>query len=66
MSDTVPDVLVTTDSWGVFTHGIKALRGYVRARAHESVLLLPKAPRKKAVRNEDWKLLVNAEVELDL
>jgi ureidoglycolate dehydrogenase (NAD+) len=24
------DVLVTTDSWGVFTHGTKALRGYVR------------------------------------
>jgi ureidoglycolate dehydrogenase (NAD+) len=24
------DVLVTTDSWGVFTHGVKALKGYVR------------------------------------
>jgi LDH2 family malate/lactate/ureidoglycolate dehydrogenase len=24
------DVLVTTDAWGVFTHGTKSLRGYVR------------------------------------
>lgn len=24
------DVLVTTDSWGVFTHGMQSLRGYVR------------------------------------
>ena len=24
------DVLVTTDTWGVFTHGTKSLRGYVR------------------------------------
>ena len=23
-------MLVTTDTWGVFTHGVKALRGYVR------------------------------------
>jgi ureidoglycolate dehydrogenase (NAD+) len=27
---TAADVLVTTDTWGVFTHGVKALRGYVR------------------------------------
>ncbi len=27
---TTADVLVTTDSWGVFTHGTKALRGYIR------------------------------------
>lgn len=27
---TTADVLVTTDSWGVFTHGTKNLRGYVR------------------------------------
>jgi LDH2 family malate/lactate/ureidoglycolate dehydrogenase len=27
---TTADVLVTTDSWGVFTHGVKALRGYIR------------------------------------
>jgi LDH2 family malate/lactate/ureidoglycolate dehydrogenase len=27
---TTADVLVTTDSWGVFTHGTKNLRGYIR------------------------------------
>ena len=27
---TTADVLVTTDSWGVFTHGVKLLKGYVR------------------------------------
>src|SRR3984957_7498340 len=27
---TTADVLTTTDAWGVFTHGVKALRGYVR------------------------------------
>ncbi|OAI52900.1 malate dehydrogenase [Planctomycetaceae bacterium SCGC AG-212-F19] len=27
---TTADVLVTTDTWGIFTHGIKALRGYAR------------------------------------
>src|SRR5687768_5905579 len=27
---TAADVLVTTDTWGVFTHGTKSLRGYVR------------------------------------
>ncbi len=29
-AETTADVLVTTDTWGVFTHGVKALRGYVR------------------------------------
>jgi ureidoglycolate dehydrogenase (NAD+) len=27
---TVAEVLVTTDTWGVFTHGTKALRGYAK------------------------------------
>ena len=27
---TTADVLVTTDTWGTFTHGTKALRAYVR------------------------------------
>ncbi len=27
---TTADVLVTTDTWGVFTHGVKALTGYIR------------------------------------
>ncbi len=43
-----------------------ALKEFVRARAHESTLLLPKKPRGRATRNEDWKLLVNTEVEIDL
>ncbi len=29
-ADMTAEVLVTTDSWGVFTHGVKALRGYIR------------------------------------
>src|SRR5262245_22176356 len=27
---TTADVLVTTDTWGIFTHGTKNLRGYIR------------------------------------
>jgi LDH2 family malate/lactate/ureidoglycolate dehydrogenase len=27
---TAADVLVTTDTWGTFTHGTKALRAYIR------------------------------------
>jgi predicted transcriptional regulator of viral defense system len=42
------------------------LRSYVRARAHDTALLLPRAPRKKATRDETWKLLINANVETDL
>ena len=42
------------------------LKTYVRAGAHESTLLLPNAPRGKAVRDERWKLFVNAHVEPDL
>lgn len=29
-AQTSADVLVTTDTWGIFTHGVKALRGYAR------------------------------------
>lgn len=29
-AETTADVLVTTDAWGVFTHGVKALGGYIR------------------------------------
>ncbi len=47
------------------------LKALVRARAHESTLLLPqaaaaKATRKKGARDGDWKLYVNASVEPDL
>lgn len=42
------------------------LQNYVRARAHESALLLPKAPLAKARRNDRWKLYINSAVEVDL
>jgi predicted transcriptional regulator of viral defense system len=42
------------------------LKTYVREHTHESTLLMPKAPRKNASRNADWKLYVNADVEIDL
>ena len=29
-AETTADVLVMTDTWGVFTHGVKSLRGYIR------------------------------------
>lgn len=50
---------------------VAPLKEYVRARAHESALLLPNAPksgarRQKVHRNEDWKLYINAELEPDL
>ena len=44
----------------------KMLKGYVRARAHESAALLPNAPRVTAVRDEDWKLYINAQVTPEL
>jgi hypothetical protein len=42
------------------------LKAYVRVHAHDSATLLAKAPRNKAVRNEEWKLFINADVEPDL
>ena len=39
------------------------LKDFVRARAHESALLLPKAPRGKAQRDDGWKLYINTKVE---
>ena len=42
------------------------LKADVRGRAHESTLLLPRARRTNAKRNDDWKLYVNTEVELHL
>lgn len=43
-----------------------SLKAYVREYAKESTLLLPKASRARAQRNDDWKLYVNAEVETEL
>jgi hypothetical protein len=39
---------------------------YVRTRAHDSVRLVSKSSRKKVVRNDAWKVLVNADVEIDV
>ncbi|MBU6296960.1 MAG: type IV toxin-antitoxin system AbiEi family antitoxin [Alphaproteobacteria bacterium] len=43
-----------------------ALKPYVRAQARNAVALLPSAPRTGAMRNDDWKLDINAELEPDL
>ena len=42
------------------------LKSYVGARARQTALLLPTAPGEGAVRDDGWKLLVNAEVEAEL
>lgn len=49
-----------------FTAKVPALKEYVRQRAKQSTVLLPKAPQKRADRNKDWKLHVNAKVEAEL
>jgi hypothetical protein len=42
------------------------LRSYVQKNARQSAVLLPTAKVNEAVRNDDWKLIVNAEVESEL
>ena len=42
------------------------LKQYVRDQARQSVPLLPAAPRARATRDKEWKLYVNAAVELAL
>jgi predicted transcriptional regulator of viral defense system len=44
----------------------QALKSYVRQHARQTAVLLPLAPREDAVRDDDWKLIVNAEVEPEL
>jgi predicted transcriptional regulator of viral defense system len=44
----------------------QALKSYVRKHARQAAVLLPAAPYTGAVRDEGWKLDVNAEVEADL
>jgi predicted transcriptional regulator of viral defense system len=44
----------------------EALKSYVRRHARQTAVLLPTAPRGNAIRDEDWKLIVNAEVEPEL
>lgn len=42
------------------------LRTYVRAKARQTVLLLPGVERKDAQRDGNWKILVNVDIEPDL
>jgi predicted transcriptional regulator of viral defense system len=49
-----------------FEAKVSTLKGYVRKHAKEWTVLLPKASGKRARRNEDWRLHVNARVEAGL
>jgi predicted transcriptional regulator of viral defense system len=42
------------------------LKSYVRQHAAQTAMLLPTAPRENALRNDAWKLIINAEVEPEL
>lgn len=42
------------------------LKSYVQQHATQTTILLPTAPRENAFRNDDWKLVVNAEPEPEL
>lgn len=44
----------------------KELKSYVQQHARQTALLLPNAARNGAVRDDDWKLVINAEVEPEL
>lgn len=44
----------------------RVLKDFVHARAHESAVLLPTASKVKGFRNEDWKLFINSDIEVDL
>ena len=43
-----------------------SLKAYVRQRAQGTVLLVPGLPKGQALRARDWRLYVNAEIEVDL
>jgi predicted transcriptional regulator of viral defense system len=43
-----------------------ALKSYVRQHARQTAVLLPNAPHDDASRDDDWKLIINAEVEPEL
>jgi predicted transcriptional regulator of viral defense system len=43
-----------------------ALKTYVLAHAYDAAPLVPNAPRARAIRDEDWKLYVNADVTPEL
>lgn len=42
-----------------------ALKSYVKHHARQSVPLLPGGPKDKSLRNRDWKIMVNADVEAE-
>jgi predicted transcriptional regulator of viral defense system len=42
------------------------LKSYVQQHARQTAVLLPTAPHSDSVRDDDWKLLINADVEPDL
>ena len=42
------------------------LKAYVQQRARQTSVLLPSAPHTGAPRDDDWKLIVNADVEPEL
>jgi predicted transcriptional regulator of viral defense system len=44
----------------------EALKSYVRQHARQTAVLLPTAPHNDAIRDDDWKLIVNAQVEPEL
>jgi predicted transcriptional regulator of viral defense system len=44
----------------------KELKSYVQQHARQAAVLLPNAARNDAVRDDDWKLVINAEVEPEL
>ena len=45
---------------------VGALKSYVQQHASQTAVLLPTAKRENAMRNDGWKLIVNAEVEPEL
>ena len=45
---------------------IGPLKSYVRQHARQAAVLLPNAPHTDAVRDEGWKLIINADVEAEL
>jgi predicted transcriptional regulator of viral defense system len=44
----------------------EALKSYVRQHARQTAVLLPTAPHNDAIRDDNWKLIINAEVEPEL
>ena len=45
---------------------VLSLKGYVRKHTQGTVLLVPSLPKGQALRAKDWRLYVNADIEVDL